>query len=623
MIDEQLKCTVVFDDVDGVLSKMYVTGENPEAVRGILRSVASVLTYYDKSKKFTWAVKHGYDDCTVRFFDGRAHTMPIGLIPRVTRYIRKTYGERVTVKITQAIREMYTPPHGKIPPERIAAFAEGLHMYNKGEYLDALEEGKDVKKENFALTLRPHQLKIAEEALNRRRVSILACTSAGKSMSIMVIARYLMERENRKVLIIVPNAALVEQIYENFWKDYGWEEAESFCTLIHGKSKDKLPKKKIEELKRLSIGEELTLKKLTISTWQSLRLKSDSFFTVFDAVLVDEAHSAKGEELRDILAKCKNANNFKVGFSGTIPDAELGENTDGDSNHIDAGLIEGGLGPKVDVVRLHELIAQGILTPLEVKSIFIPYPMQLRPAICASATKYEVERGIVTENSSRKDVISMLFGSRITTDQNTVILFNFKEHLHEFTDFMKENFPQFTYHIVEGDIDAVERNEISHKVEKSTANVIVATYGCMKQGVNIKLLHNLVMAEPTKSSYSVIQSMGRIVRKHPAKKVATVYDLVDDATYYTNPRNGGPGNIKYNYMVRHYYERVKYYAAEFLPIEEVHLDGVYEAKVTPDDIKSRRDKAAKSAEESQAKKKSSKKKAEKPDQYGGRTLFTR
>ena len=61
MIDEQLKCTVVFDDVDGVLSKMYVTGENPEAVRGILRSVASVLTYYDKSKKFTWAVKHGYD----------------------------------------------------------------------------------------------------------------------------------------------------------------------------------------------------------------------------------------------------------------------------------------------------------------------------------------------------------------------------------------------------------------------------------------------------------------------------------------------------------------------------------------------------------------------------------
>jgi len=131
------------------------------------------------------------------------------------------------------------------------------------------------------------------------------------------------------------------------------------------------------------------------------------------------------------------------------------------------------------------------------------------------------------------------------------------------------------------------------------------------------------MAEPTKSSYSVIQSMGRIVRKHPAKKVATVYDLVDDATYYTNPRNGGPGNIKYNYMVRHYYERVKYYAAEFLPIEEVHLDGVYEAKVTPDDIKSRRDKAAKSAEESQTKKKSSKKKAEKPDQYGGRTLFTR
>ena len=598
---ETYPVTVTFDNHDGVDAKMYVDGENPNANRAVLKFVATTLTFYDKSRKYTWAAKHGYDDCIVKFFDGRARTFPIGLIPRVTKYLRETYGEGMKVRITRAIREMFTPPFGPIPVETVRAYAETLHMYDREKYLDKKSDGLDVKPEDFSLKLFEHQEKIVLDALNRRRLSILACTSSGKSMSMMVIARYLMDRENKKILVIVPNATLVEQLYRNFVMDYGWENAREFCTLIHGKSADKLSKKKIEELKRLSIGEEATLKQITISTWQSLRLKDDSFFKVFNAVLVDEAHSAKGEELRTILAKCVNANNFKVGFSGTLPDAELGD--ENVANHIDAGKIEGGLGPKHDIVHLKELIAKGILTPLEVKAIFIPYPMSVRPGICSSKFKYEDERAIVCENSSRKDVIDMLFtGGRITDQQNTVILFNYKEHMHEFLEFMQQKHPEFKYHIVEGDIDATERDLISTKLEKSLGNVMVATYGCMKQGVNIKLLHNLVMAEPMKSAYTVIQSMGRIVRKHPDKKLATLYDLVDDCNYITTPKNGGPGEHKYNYMIRHYYERVRYYANEDIPIEEVHLEGVYEASVTPDDIKARRDKAiekaAKAAEKS-------------------------
>jgi superfamily II DNA or RNA helicase len=143
----------------------------------------------------------------------------------------------------------------------------------------------------------------------------------------------------------------------------------------------------------------------------------------------------------------------------------------------------------------------------------------------------------------------------------------------------------------------------------------------MKQGVNIKLLHNLVLAEPMKSAYTIVQSLGRIVRKHPDKKLATTYDIVDDATYYTNPRNGGPGTRQYNYMMRHYYERVKYYAAEDLPIEEIHLDGIYEAAVTPDDIKKRRERAAEQAAKQAAK--HPQRFAMSNGGFGNRTMFTR
>lgn len=618
-MDGQFGVTVTFDNVDGVYAKMHVTGENQNANRDILRYTLNTLTYYDKSKKYTWAAKNGYDDCLVKFFDGRSRTLPIGLIPRLSHYLKDAYKEQVSVKITRAIREMFTPPFGPISVDVVRSFERTLNMYDRGKYLEKVAENPAVGKGDFALKMFEHQERIVLEALNRRRVSILACTSSGKSMSMMVIARYLLEREHKKILIIVPNAALVKQLFRNFEEDYGWEDAKDFCTQIYSGSTDKLPKKKIEELRKLSIGEEATLKQITISTWQSLRLKDDSFFKVFTAVLVDEAHSAKGEELRTILSKCVFANNFKVGFSGTLPDAELAnENI---SNHIDAGLIEGGLGPRLEVVRLKDLIAKGILTPLEIKAIFIPYPMSLRPAICSDKTRYDDERSIVTENSSRKDVIDMLFtGGRINTSQNTVILFNFKDHLHEFFEMMKVKHPDYTYHVVEGDVEIDERDDISVAMEKCTGNVLIATYGCMKQGVNIKLLHNLIMAEPMKSAYTIVQSLGRIVRKHPDKKLATAYDLVDDATYFTTPRGGGPGTRKYNYMVKHYYERVKYYANEDLPIEEIHLDGMYEASVTPDDIKKRREKAAEQAAKQAAK---HPKRFTMSPGYGNRTMFTR
>ena len=614
--------TVIFDDFDGVQSKVYVTGDDPIAVRGVLVYIRDTITYYDRSRKYGWAAKHGYDDCMVRFFDGRQNTMPIGMIPRVTRYIRTKYGDTVAVKITKSIRQMFTPPFEKITPEELAAYADTLHMYDRKKYLRELDKGNQVTKEQFAMRLFEHQERLALEAINRRRVSLMACTSAGKSLSMMVMARYLMDKENRKVLVIVPNAALVEQLYDNFVDDYGWEDAGDYCTRIHAKSSDKLSKKKIEELKRLSIGEEATLKQITISTWQSLRLKDDSFFKVFTAVIVDEAHSAKGKELRDILAKCTNANNFKIGVSGTLPDAELGDDP---ANCIDAGYIEGGLGPKEEIVHLKELIAKGILTPVEVKAIFVPYPMKLRPALCGC--NYTVERDIITETASRKEVIEMLIsGGRITTGQNTVILYNYKDHLHSLVDFLKETHPEFAYHVIEGELDAVERNKISGIIEDGVGNIIVATYGCMKQGVNIRLLHNLVLAEPMKSAYTVVQSIGRVVRKHPEKTLATVFDLVDDASYYTTPRGGGQGTRMYNYMLKHYYNRVKYYSDEDIPIEEVHLDGLYEAPLTPDEIKAKRDKAAQSAAESNEKatKKSGKKGGKvRLDPYYGRSLFTR
>ena len=91
------------------------------------------------------------------------------------------------------------------------------------------------------------------------------------------------------------------------------------------------------------------LKPVTISTWQSLQNKPDSFFNVFTAVIVDEAHGTRGAVLRDILDKCVNATDFKIGLSGTLP-------TEG----LDAAWVEGAasnlskIDPTTGLVRRRE-----------------------------------------------------------------------------------------------------------------------------------------------------------------------------------------------------------------------------------------------------------------------------
>ena len=572
---------VHFSMANASFAHVTISADTPIMEKQTEAFIAGSMTYYDKSRKYTWAAQYGWDDCKVRFYDSMKHEIAIGLVPRLSGYIKHRFPDS-HITLSAEIRAIFTHPYGNpLTEDDVREYAESLNMYN---YTD-----------DFKITPYPHQIKLAMTALNRRRCSLFACTSAGKSLSMMIIARRLVEVEHRKVLVIVPSTNLVEQLYSDFYNDYGWKEAREHCTLIYGASDDKLTKKQLEQLKKMSLGEEATLKDITISTWQSLQRKDDAFFKVFTAVLVDEAHSTKGEVLREILGKCYNANNFKVGVSGTLPDAKIDSDP---SECIDAGYIEGGLGPKIDIVHLKDLIAIGTLTPVEVKTIFIPYARSIRPTICSSACDYKSEEKIVTGNSSRKDIIDMLMkAGKIGLEQNTVILYKFKENLHAMVDFLKENHPEFKYYVIDGDISVDQREEIRKSMEHTTGNIIVATYGCMKQGVNIKLLHNLVMAEAAKSPYMVMQSIGRIVRPHKEKKVATVFDFVDDASYYRTPRHGGPQVLQLNYMMQHYNIRLGYYGKEDIPVEEFHLDGQYEATVNPDDLKKKKKKAADEAGE--------------------------
>ena len=101
-------------------------------------------------------------------------------------------------------------------------------------------------------------------------------------------------------------------------------------------------------------------------------------------------------------------------------------------------------------------------------------------------------------------------------------------------------------------MDAEDREEVREITEKESDAIIVASYGTFSTGINIKNLHNVIFASPSKSRVRNLQSIGRVLRKGKDKVSAKLYDIADDLTI---------GSRK-NYTLNHFIERVKIYVSE-------------------------------------------------------------
>ena len=89
-------------------------------------------------------------------------------------------------------------------------------------------------------------------------------------------------------------------------------------------------------------------------------------------------------------------------------------------------------------------------------------------------------------------------------------------------------------------------------LENEIDAIIVASYGTFSTGINIRNLHNIIFASPSKSRVRALQSIGRGLRKSETKDTAVLYDISDDFTYKS----------KKNFTINHFMERINIYNEE-------------------------------------------------------------
>ena len=163
---------------------------------------------------------------------------------------------------------------------------------------------------------------------------------------------------------------------------------------------------------------------------------------------------------------------------------------------------------------------------------------------------YQDEMEYLVTNESRNNYIMKLVRD---LSGNTLVLFNYVEkHGEPLVDLINSNIEGRKVFFIHGGVEVDEREEIRALTEKETDAVIVASYGTFSTGINIKNLHNVVFASPSKSRIRNLQSIGRVLRKGENKSKAILYDIADDIS-----RSG-----RRNYTLNHLIERIKVYKQE-------------------------------------------------------------
>ena len=470
-------------------NEVYIT---VDCDSGVQREISEFFTFYVPGYKFMPAFRNRMWDGKIRLFSQKTKEIYFGLYPYIKAFAEERGYNIVAGKDIDI--------DNKVDRDVVTKFSNSL-----GQKFEA----------------RDYQIDAIFHSLKRNRTLLVSPTASGKSFIIYSLIRYyshLIKKEsNNRILLIVPTTSLVEQMYTDF-ESYGWDVKKYCHRLYSGYSNQ-------------------TDKKVLISTWQSLYKLPKEYFKQFGCVFGDEAHLFKSKSLTEIMTKlidCK----YRIGLTGTL-----------DGAHTHKLVLEGLFGAVNKVTTTKKLMDKNQLSNLVVRCLILKHSEANAKII--SKGKYQDEIDYLVGSVSRNNFIRNL---ALKLKGNTLILFQLVEkhgkNLHKIIQDKAEENRKVFY--IYGGVDTEEREKARAIVEKEDNAIIVASYGTFSTGINIKNLHNIIFASPSKSRIRNLQSIGRGLRLGDNKVNATLYDIADDLNYKS----------KENYTLKHFQERINIYTEE-------------------------------------------------------------
>jgi len=462
-----------------------------EADADIRRELGEFFTFEVPGYKFMPQYRNRFWDGKIRLFDYAKGLIYVGLYPYILDWCKKN-----DVQVVDGT---------KIQDTKV----DDVKLDNLIKALKLPHEVRDYQREAF------------KYSVQKDRCLLVSPTASGKSLIIYLMLIFnllrLKDTKQDKILIIVPTTSLVEQLFKDF-KDYGYNSDRNIHRIYQGHDKD-------------------TNKRVIISTWQSIYNLPKKWFENFGMIIGDEAHLFKAMSLKKIMEKlitCK----YRVGLTGTL---------DGTKTH--KLVLEGLFGAVNKVISTSELQEKKQLADLKIICLVLSHDKTARHFL--KDKTYQEEMDYLVSNEKRNKYIRNLC---ISLQGNSLCLFQYVEkHGEILKELIEKKAEDKKVFYVHGGVEADIRENIRAITEKSNNAIIIASYGTFSTGINIRNLHNIIFASPSKSRIRNLQSIGRGLRLKDDNSAATLYDIADDISYTKD---------KENFTLKHFKERINIYSEE-------------------------------------------------------------
>jgi superfamily II DNA or RNA helicase len=472
---------------------------------GIAQELSEYFSFFVPGYKYMKLYKRKIWDGKIRLFNSISRELPAGLYPFVDEFCKRNSYTLLTESSD------YGSPLDKNEqdPELIYKYIIDLNLQSRGNPID----------------IRDYQFDAVMKALNLNRCVLLSPTGSGKSLIIYCLSQIWLQYISNgfrypkagRVLIVVPTTSLVEQMEKDFI-DYGYSPR-GIHKIYSGKDKDNINSS------------------IVISTWQSIYKLPKDWFDQFGMVIGDECHGFKSKSLTDIMNKCTEAK-YRIGTTGTLDNAQV--------HHL---VLQGLFGKIHRVTTTKELQENNTLAKLDINIIILKYNEKERKDF--GKKTYHDEIDFIVGHEARNRFIRNL---ALSSSGNTLVLFQRVDaHGKPLFDLINEKAEEGRkVFYVSGEVETNDREAIRQITEKQKDAIIVASLGTFSTGINIRNLHNILFASPSKSQIKVLQSIGRGLRQSDDGRATTLYDITDDIHY----------KGRKNYALLHGEERVKIYNKE-------------------------------------------------------------
>jgi superfamily II DNA or RNA helicase len=471
-----------------------------ETERSVEAELREAFSFFVPNYKFMPQYKHGIWDGKLYLYDFRTKSFPAGLYDKVVEFCKNNN---------------YS----------IDIHPDSLPLTYKNNELKIESLDIPISAHGKKIDMRQYQIDSINHFIQNKQGILLSPTGSGKSLMIYLLMRYF---QDDRFLIVVPTTALVEQMYSDF-KDYS--------------SNDPSFNVNDDTIHRIYSGHDKNYgkKRIVITTWQSVYNLPPQWFANFTAVIGDEAHTFKAKCLNKIMNSCINAR-IRVGTTGTL-----------DGTQINELVLTGLFGPVYRATTTKQLIDDNTLSKTHINILKLNYDNEESKLFNKIVSSYPEEIAYLTQNKKRNSIITKL---ALSQTKNTLLLFNYVDThgkpLYELLKASNVN-PDRKIFFISGEIDTEYREKVRGLMENENNAILVASMGTFSTGINIRNLHNIIFASPTKSQVRVLQSIGRGLRKHGNNSLLKIYDLIDDIS---------GSRKKKNYAFKHGLERLKIYVKE-------------------------------------------------------------